>query len=302
MNKLSKILLIIAVGFALLIKPVISQRLLTLGDAIEIAVKNSPEMIQSELNMTIKLENLRAQEAGTKSYFSFEVTPFSYNQSRSYDDFNATWNTNKTTQSYGDFIVAQPIVPTDATISLRNHLEYQEAYSEFNDTRNEGFSNNLYLQFSQPLFTYNKIKMELEELKLELEDATYSYALQRMILEYQVTQFFYAVYQQQTALTIAKDDYENQKESHDIIKSKVEGGLSAQEELFQAELNLATSESSVQNSQVALDNAKDEFKQYIGMPLSEEFEIEADVDFELVPVDLQLAIDHALNYNSRKLA
>ncbi len=294
MNKLRKLLLLIPVGILFFLLPVKSQRLLTLDEAMEIAIKNSPEMIQSELNMTIKLENLRAQEAGTKSYFSLEVTPFSYSQSRSYDDFNAAWNTNKTSQSYGDFIVAQPIVPTNATISLTNHLEYQDAYSEYTDTRNKGFSNNLYLQFSQPLFTYNEIKMELEELELELEDATYSYALQRMTLEYQVTQFFYAVYQRQTALSIAEDDYKNQKESYDIIKSKVEGGLSAQEELYQAELNLATSESDVQNGQVSLDNAKDEFKRYIGMPLSEEFDIEADVDFELVPVDLELAIEHAL--------
>ncbi len=272
-----------------------AQQLLTLDEAIQIALENSPDIIQSELNMTIKLENLRAKEATTKSNFSFQVTPYSYSQSRGYDDFAATWNTNRTTESYGEFIVSQPIVPTDTRISLRNQFGYQDAYSEYSGVSNTGFNNNLYLQLSQPLFSYNKIKMELDQLKLELENSTYSYALQRMYLEQQVTQFFYAVYQRQMSLDISKDEYENQKTSYEIIKSKVEGGLSAQEELFQAELNLATSESSLQNSQVELANAKDQFKEYIGMPLNKDFDIIADVDFKYVLIDQDKAINHGLN-------
>ena len=136
--------------------------------------------------------------------------------------------------------------------------------------------------------------MELNQLRLALENATLSYAIQRLFLERTVNQYFYNVYQRKMALAVAEDELKNQETRYDIIKSKVEGGLSAREELLQAELNLATSKSNLQNAQVNLENAKDDFRQYIGMPLNEEFDIETNVEFTEVLVDLDKAIQTGL--------
>lgn len=271
-----------------------AQKTLTLEDAMATAIKNSPEIIKSELNMTISKENLKAREAATKSLIKFQLTPLDYSQTRSFNSLFSTWNTNETKRVYGDLIISQPFLPTDGRISLQNHLEYQDAFSDYNNTRSLGYSNNLFLKYSQPLFTYNKLKMEINQLKLSLENATLSYAIQRLFLEKQVTQFFYSVYQKQMALVIAEDELKNQQTGYEIIKSKVEGGLSAKEELLQAELNLATSESNVQNKKVDLDNAKDDFRQYIGMSLSEDFDILANVEFSKVEVDMAKAIQNGL--------
>ncbi|HEX3007008.1 MAG TPA: TolC family protein, partial [Bacteroidales bacterium] len=272
-----------------------SQKTLTLDDAMKVAIKNSPEIIKSELNMTISRENLKAREAATKSLFKFQLTPFYYNQSRSFNDLVSDWNTSENKKIFGDFIISQPLLLTDGRISLQNHLEYQDSYSNYADAGFKGYNNNLILKYSQPIFTYNKLKLDINELKLSLENATLSYSLQRLYLEKQVSQFFYTVYQAQLALTIAQEELKNQQVSHEIIKSKVEGGLSAKEELLQAELNLATSESNTKNKQLDLDNAKDQFKQYIGMPLSEDFEVVADINFSKVTVDLVKAIQNGLD-------
>lgn len=270
------------------------QKVLKLEDAMNIAIKNSPEIIKSELSMTISKENLKAREAATKSLFKFQLTPLSYDQNRSFNSLFSTWNTNETKKIYGDFIVSQPLLPTDGRITLQNHFEYQDAFSDYSNVRSKGYNNNLFLSFSQPIFTYNKLKMEINELKLALENATLSYSIQRLYLEKQVTQFFYTVYQRQLSLSIAQDELKNRQVSYDIIKSKVEGGLSAREELFQAELNLATSESTAQNAQVELENAKDQFRQYIGIPLNNEFDILTDIGFSKVTVDLTKAIQNGL--------
>ncbi len=271
----------------------LSQRVLTLKDALDTAIRNSPEMIKSELSLLISQENLKARESATKSNFQLQVTPFYYNQNRTYDEFNALWNTSETKSSFGDLIISQPIVKTDGRISLRNHLEYLDAYSEFGGTT-KGFSNNLYLEISQPIFTYNRIRIELDRLKLDLENSTYNYSLQRLFLEKNVTQFFYNVYQIKMAMQIAEEEFKNQQISFDIIKSKVDGGLAANAELLQAQLNLSNSESSFQNKKVELENAKDDFKQYIGLPLSEDFEVETNVDFTKVDVDSAKAIKNGL--------
>jgi outer membrane protein TolC len=67
------------------------------------------------------------------------------------------------------------------------------------------------------------------------------------------------------------------------------------EELYQAELNLTTSKSNLQNAQVNLANAKDEFLQYIGLPLSQEFDIETNIEYKEVLVDLEKAIQNGLD-------
>ncbi|MFN8258507.1 MAG: TolC family protein [Bacteroidales bacterium] len=270
-----------------------SQNILTLDDALDTAINHSPEMIKSELSLVISKENLNARQAATKSNFQFQVTPIYYSQDRRYDTYNAVWNTEEMKSSLGELIISQPIVKTDATISLRNEFKYQDFYSE-NGGSNKGFSNDLYLTLSQPIFTYNRIQMELDRLKLDLENSTYNYSLQRLFLEKQVTQFFYSVYQSKMALKIAEEEYKNQQISFDIIKSKVDGGLAANAELLQAQLNLSNSESNYQNKKVELENDKDDFKQYIGLPLGTDFDIDANIDFKLVDVDSAKAVKNGL--------
>jgi outer membrane protein TolC len=98
----------------------------------------------------------------------------------------------------------------------------------------------------------------------------------------------------QMNLNVAKDELENTQKSYDIITNKVEAGLAAREELYQAELNLATARSTVQNSEVSFENAKDQLKLYLGMDLYKDFSILADVAVNPVPVDLEKAIETGL--------
>jgi outer membrane protein len=46
---------------------------------------------------------------------------------------------------------------------------------------------------------------------------------------------------------------------------------------------------------VNLENAKDDFRQYIGIPLSEEFDVATNIEFKEVPVDMYQAIQKGLD-------
>jgi outer membrane protein len=98
----------------------------------------------------------------------------------------------------------------------------------------------------------------------------------------------------QMNLSIAREELANTERSFEIIKNKVDAGLAAREELYQAELNLATATSSFQNSQVTFENAKDELKMYLGMDLFQDVLVYADVEAVAVPVDLDKAIQSGL--------
>jgi outer membrane protein len=274
--------------------PGFSQQGLTLGQALGIAETNSPTMKKTKLSLVRSQENLNAQKAALKSSFSLSVNPISYSQNRTFTDLISKWNSTKTTESYGLLTVSQPIPLTDARVSLVNRFGYTDSYSEFANATTKGFSNNLALSIDQPLFTYNRTRLNLKELELALENSQLSYAIELLSLEKSVAQAFYYVYQQQQSLEISRQAYQNMQKSYEVIRNKVDAGISAREEMFQAELNLATTKSDFENKQVDFENAKDDFKILIGVSLYDDVIVIADIAVDTVKVDIGFAIDQGL--------
>jgi len=286
--------LLFAIVFCLCSAGGFSQEALTLLKALEVAEINSPDIKQSLLNLERSQKNLEAQRAALKSSFSLDVNPLNFSNSRRFDSRTSEWYTNRNLSSSTQFIVSQPILPTDGTISLNNQFGWQQSRSDVTNSESKVFYNNLYLNYAQPLFTYNRLKLQLKELELNLENSNISYALQRLNLEKNVTQFFYNVYMSQMNMSIAKEELANTQKSYEIIKNKVDAGLAAREELYQAELNLATSKSSLESREVSFENAKDQLKLYLGMDLLKDILIIADIESVSTIVDLDKAIDNGL--------
>ena len=272
-----------------------AQEILTLEKALNIAYEHSPSLIQSKLSLEQRQLNLKAQNASLKSQFSLDVNPFSYNRSNQYDSYNSKWYDSKTMSSSASLGIRQPVKWTDGVISLLNDFSWQDASNRTSGGTNTSFNHRLTLQLEQPLFTYNRTKMELKELEYQLENAKISYALQELNIEKNVTTQFYDVFQKQKDLSIARDEYNNQKQNYEIIKNKVDAGLVAKEELYQAEVNLATSESSVYSSEISYENAKDNFKLTLGMPLDEDVMVLPNTDITTVSVNSDNAVKYALD-------
>jgi len=273
-----------------------AQEPLTLQKSLKIAMENSPNIKHSQLNLERSQQMLNARLASQKSQFSLTLTPASYTHTRQFIGLFSSWYTSETKQSMGEFTISQPIKWTDGTIALINQLSWRDSYSEFNNSKSKTFSNDLYLNYRQPLFTYNRTKLDIRELELDLENAALSYAIQKLALEYQVTQSFFNVYQKKSSVDVAIDEYNNRNQSYQIIKNKVEAGLAAREELYQAELDMTSSKSNVQNNQTDLENFHDSFKQLIGLSIYDDITVTADISHRPVEVDLPKALETALKY------
>lgn len=273
---------------------------LTLENALNLAYSNSPTIRRTILSLTRSEELLNAQRAALKSSFTLNVTPFSYKEGRDFNtNFGAFYRTEDL-QSSAQFNIVQPIVATDATVSLVNSFGWRNYYNE----RNEGnplfpattsaFTNNLSVRFDQPIFTYNRTKLQLSQLEFNLENTKISHELSKLSLERSVTQSFYSVYQQQQSLEISKKAYDNMQESYEVSKAKAEAGISADVELYQAELNLANSRSDYENRLVSLENVKDDFKVLVGMSLYDDFVVLPDISVDTIAVDVAFAIEQGL--------
>jgi outer membrane protein TolC len=271
------------------------QRTLTIEQALDIAEENNPQMISSKLSLERTQFNLEAQRASLKSQFSLNVNPIGYSNTRSFDNRDSEWYTNESLSTQGTFQVRQPILLTDGEITLTNTFGWQDSRSDKGgDTRNKAFTNNLQLRLNQPLFTYNRQQMELTRLEFDHENAGIRYALQRLNTERSITQQFYLVYMAQRNLEISQAELLNSNQNYEIIKEKVEADLSAREELAQAEVNLANAQSSVESRIVSLDNAKDQLKQTLGLPLGEDINVIADIQTSPMIVSEGQAIQSGL--------
>lgn len=284
---------VLCMALAMLAIEAHAQELYTIDRILEQAYENSPNIRNNKLQLVRSRESLNAQKAALKSRFALDVNPFSYSNKREYSQDFQEWRTYENMGSSGTFSISQPILATDGTVSLSNTFGFQ-SYSLNNNEAKNTFSNNVQLRFDQPIFTYNRTKMNTKELELDLENSLLNYALQKLNVERMVSQYYYQVYQKQQSLTISKEEMANQEKSHEIIKNKVDAGLSAREELWQAELNLANARSSVFNAQVALENAKDQLRQAVGLDLDAPVEILANTEVKTVTVDQKDAIDYAL--------
>lgn len=275
-----------------------AQTVLTIDKALDIAETSSPELRTSLYNLERSEFLLLAQKASLKSQFSLSLNPVGYSQTRSFDQRVSQWYTNRSFNTAGTFRVDQPVIWTGGTVSLVNTFGWQNNESETSGgtNTNKAFSNRLYLQLDQPIFTYNAKKMELEELEYDYENMYISYALQRLNMERQITSQFYSVYTAQNNLQISRDELKDAEKNYQIIKDKVDEDLIAREELFQAELNLASARSTVNSRVISLENSKDNLKKTLGMALDEDIVTIAQIDsVKMVDIDVNKAVENALN-------
>jgi len=286
---------VFALALILVLLPPLRGQTLTLEKAIEIAFKNSPSIQEARFSLTTSEENLKAQQAGLKSQFLLTLSPLTVSQTRTFSDLTSRYNTQDLTKSALRFSITQPIKWTDGTLTVSDSFNWQKAASSYTGGIAEStFNNSLNIQLSQPLFTYNRTQMTIRQLELSLENSQINYALQKLSIERQVTQQFLNLYASWEGIKIAEEELKNSTESYQIIESKVKAGISAPEELYQADLTRLNSVASLENKQMSYLNSLDSFKILLGASLTDEVSVVADIRKKLVEVDLDKAVEHAL--------
>lgn len=298
-NMVSRLkIILVSIVLCNLFQSVSAEQTLTLEQALQIAETSSPSMQKAQLSREQSRQYLIAQKASLKASFSLGLNPFKYSNTRNFDDRYSSWYNYEYMSSGGTFSISQPILPTNTTLTLVNTFGWQNTLSSYSGstTSDKSFVNDMFLSLQQPLFTYNSQKMNLKELELDVENAEIEYALARLSLERSVTSLFYNVYMSQLNLDISKEELKNTQGSRNTIADKVENGMAANVELYQADLNLSSAKSTVKNREVALENAKANFKQFVGMDLNEKITVMASIaESDTIIISIDKAVERGLN-------
>jgi outer membrane protein TolC len=207
------------------------------------------------------------------------------------------YNSTSSIQFGGDLRFTY-VLPTGGNLALAGNLYHENLRTTFVQdysslSRKQAYSQ-FGLIFDQPIFTKNKLRENLKVAQYQYERAELYFTRTQMDIVYNVTKGFYEVYKAAYEKQINEEQLRNAQEALRIAKLKFETGNIPEGDLLVTEINALQSDVKLSESAGKYELQKDEFKLLIGINMSKEIDIIAEMDFETVVINLQTAIEQAL--------
>lgn len=283
--------------FIFLSTSIFSQKILTLEESLSIALKESYSIKSAELNLLNSQRTLEAIKLGLMTSVNLELDVPRFSRSLS-SQFNPLTGAEEFfevgfTTFESRLFFTQPIVFTNGTFSLVGSLWQREQLTASSGTTRDFYSN-LGLRLRQPLFTFNTQKANLNRAEINLQRSERNYTRAERELIYEVTSSFFTLFQAKKSLEIANEKVNLTNRSYETAQNKFKAGLIAEVEALQLEVDLSAAKNELLNAQRRFDEAKDNFKLLIGMPLEELIDISAELEYSPIVVEVDEAVNLAL--------
>jgi outer membrane protein TolC len=277
---------------------------LTLQNAIDIALEKSYDSKRLKLELLQAEENLVAAKGRFRTHvdMSLDVPRWQENVTEIMVPGQLPqFNTTGTLRYMGSLDITQPL-PTDGRLVLSSRAYHREVSTYLTQANREQQRSEMYtnltLRYTQPIFAINQLKLGLKNANLSYDRTEQRYKRSQLNVVYLVTQYFFNLYQASRQEQIARDNVEQQTELYELAKKKFNAGLIPEVEALQMEVDLAEAQNELLSAQARTMRMGDAFKQLIGLQLSDSIAIKTDLEREKINVDLQEAIDKALNYRT----
>ena len=277
---------------------------LTLDEAIKIALEQSYEMKSLRLSLNQAAQNLIAAKGRFKTNADLSLEAPNWNETVSEIQVPGAlpvFNTTGYTRFLGTLDINQPL-PTDGAFTLRGQ-SYHRDVSTYLQEQDEDVSrseiyNSISLRFKQPLFAINQLKLGLKNANLSYERTFQRFRRSELDIVYSVTRSFFDYYQATRRHEITSENLNQQQELYDLAAKKYAAGLIPEVEALQMEVDLAESRAALLSAEGARQRSEDNFKQLIGLQLSDAVAVRTDFELEKVKVDLERATALAMKYRT----
>ena len=224
-----------------------SSTTLKLNQAIELALEQGFNARMQRLELIQAQQNVLAQKGRFRTHIDLDMLAPNFDESVSPVDREGEtsyYQTNGNLRWQSQLSITQPL-PTNGSISLVNRVyqNRQSVYLENEDRylKDKRVQTTFALEFNQPLFVPNELKLGLERANLQNERAQRQYTRTELDVVYNVTQSFYNLYRATRALEIAREEQKQQEDAYDLAQRKFEAGLIPEVEALQMEVDLAQS-------------------------------------------------------------
>jgi outer membrane protein TolC len=134
--------------------------------------------------------------------------------------------------------------------------------------------------------------MERAEINLVKSERNYTRAEKEVI--YSVTASFYRLYQAKKSMEISGEKVNQVELSYNTAMNKFKAGLIAEVEALQLEVDLASAKNELLAAERNFSESKDDFKLLIGLPLEEDIDVSAQLEYKPITVNIEAAVNTAL--------
>ncbi|MGH9322318.1 MAG: TolC family protein [Vicinamibacteria bacterium] len=260
--------------------PSASTRILTLEEAIELALVNN-------LNLQSTFDVVQGAQIGenlAESRFNFKVTP---SFARGFGEQSLV------DQTLG--LEVSKLLPFGTTVtgSMRNDWAGSELGNFNNSALSFGVTQPLLRGFGQRTTEY-----DLENAKRNLQSSERNLELSRQRLAVDVVASYYNIVRQSGLVDVAEKSLERNRELLRASEARLEVGLASKLDVFRAELQLSQAEDAVIFRKEALELALDAFKFNLGLAPSETVALDM-VEPEYDPAEVDVEALTALALRSR---
>lgn len=273
------------------------QQILTLNDALSIALNKSYDIKSAELALTNTQKSLEAARLGlmTSINMDFVLPNYSRTLSNQFDPITGS-------QQFFDYgyttyesrlYFTQPLIFTNGTFTLNGQLWRRSQFSSGRQIPEDYYSN-ITFSYQQPLFAFNSLRATLNRAEINYEKAQRNYSSASQDIIYNVESGFYILYQARENVLIAREKVKQTESSFQTAQNKFKAGLIAEVEALQLEVDLASSKNDLINSERNYIEANNNFKLLIGLSLNDNIEVAAKIEYNPVSINLTEAINYAL--------
>ncbi len=277
-----------------------AQKILTLDDALSIALSKSYSIKSAAYSLESSQKTLEALQRGLLSSVNLEFDLPNYSQtlSNQFDTQTGTEQFYKLgfTTFEGRIFFNQPIIFSNGTFSLVGSLWKRNQFTA--QVEPIDYYSNISLRLNQPLFTFNSQKASLKRAELNLEKSERNYTKASKDIVYNVTSSFYRLFQAKKNVEISEEKVKQSQVSYTTAMNKYKAGLIAEVEAMQLEVDLASSKNDLLSAQQYYNETKNDFKILIGLTLDEVIDISASLEYKPVEIDENNAVDLALKNNT----
>ena len=275
---------------------------LTLEEIVVLAKSQSPRFKLAQTQKEISFYQFQTSSSDFRPQISFYGSAPVYNKEyygvRQPDGTIKFQSISQNNANMG-FSLSQQIPLTGGELSLNTSL------GRFDDFKAKTYKYNgtpVYLRLQQPLFAFNPLKWQQKIEPLKFEESRRKYVQEMENIAQQVTRLYFDLLDAQSNISIANTNLKNAAINFEIEKKRVNLGTTTEDKMLQLELQVLTSQRSLDQARYELQISMLNLNTFIGSRESIEIDPVVPNQIAALPIDLAKAIEYARKYRPEFIA
>ncbi len=276
---------------------------MTMSEVISTARRQSVAALQARQEFISVYWAWRSYQASRLPSLYFYGGLMNYNRSlvllQNYDDGTLRYASTNNLQNSLGLRIRQHIPLTGGTLTAYSDLSRIDQFGM--EKSLTWYSQPITISYTQPLFAYNEFKWEklIEPKEYEKGRRAYIESMEQITID--AVEAYSNLLLARTDHEIAKTNYENSVKMHDVARERLSLGSVTRDEYLQLELRMLNDSIAINESLVALRDARMNLNSLLGYDESVEIEPVLPENLPDVVMDYEMVLDRSLQNSTFSL-